>query len=259
MNGLLESLGRSLRRLRAERGRSLRDLATESGLSERVLRELEGGRANISVARLAPLAAALGRTAGELLCEAEAGGAEAEPRSVIALLGLRGAGKTAVGARLAARLKVPFFELDQLIEKAAGLSLREIFALHGESYYRRLELESLRAFLGRATSAVLATGGGIVANEEAYRLLRDRAVTVWLKADPRDHWQRVVRQGDSRPMADNPRARSELRRILAEREPRYREARHHVDTSRLGFRRSVDSLLTMLREAPAAPRPGSAS
>lgn len=242
---LLTGLGAQIRALRTSRGWSVRDLAQQSGLSERFLRDLESGRGNISVLRLAEVAVALGRSAGTLLLAAEVDGRASA--AVIALLGLRGAGKSVVGQRLAARLDVPFYELDQLIETTAGLSLDEIFALHGEAYYRRIELEALRRFLDEQPHAVLATGGGIVANDEAFRLLQQRAVTVWLKADPEDHWQRVLRQGDRRPMANRPRAKSELERILAEREPFYARARHRVDTSGMSLRRTVDRLAGMLR------------
>lgn len=250
MERLLHELGLRVRALRTERGLSLRQLAEHSGVSERYLSELEAGRGNISVLRLSQVGSALGRSGGALLLEAERGVTAGEPQ-VVALLGLRGAGKSTIGPRLASRLQLPFFELDGLIEAAAGISLGEVFALHGEATYRRLELEALRRFLDEHPAAVLATGGGIVGHEEAYRLLRERTVTVWLRAEPEDHWDRVVMQGDSRPMADNPAARAELRRILADREPLYARARHTVDTSRLGVRGSVDALAKVL----AAGRP----
>lgn len=245
MDDLLHHLGVRVRELRTERGLSLRGLAQASGVSERYLSELEAGRGNISILRLSAVASALGSSGGALLLEAERAVSSGSPR-VVALLGLRGAGKSTIGPRLASRLRLPFFELDGLIEAAAGLSLGEIFALHGEATYRRLELEALRRFLAEHPSAVLATGGGIVGHAEAYALLRERAVTVWLRAAPDDHWDRVVSQGDDRPMADNPAARRELRRILSEREPLYARARHTVDTSRLGVSGSVEALAEAL-------------
>lgn len=244
MDDLLEALGARVRLLRHERGVSLRALAGECGVSERFLSDLEAGRGNISVRRLGQVAGALGRTAGALLAEAE-GQRKGRPLRV-SLLGLRGAGKSTVGPRLASRLQLPFFELDGLIEARAGLSLSEVFALHGEDYYRRLELDVLRDFIVERTSFVLATGGGIVAHAEAFRVLNAHTETVWLSAAPDDHWSRVVSQGDVRPMADNPGARAELRRLLRDREPLYRRARHRVDTSRLGVAGSVDALVRAL-------------
>src|SRR5262249_19102129 len=150
--------------------------------------QVESGRGNISVRRLAALARALGTTPAALL---SGPGGEAE-LPVIALLGLRGAGKTTIGRRLAHQLKVPFVELDRRIEEAAGLTLAEIFALHGEEYYRRLERETLERILSDGRPVVLATGGGLVASAETYALLRRQALTVWLRADAADHWNRVV-------------------------------------------------------------------
>jgi XRE family aerobic/anaerobic benzoate catabolism transcriptional regulator len=226
---LLQGLGQRVRDLRAERGLTLRALTQRSGVSERFLGQVESGAANISVRKLAALARALGTTPAALL---SGPGGEAE-LPVIALLGLRGAGKTTIGRRLARRLRIPFVELDRRAEEAAGLSLEEIFALHGEEYYRRLERETLEHVLSEHRPLVLATGGGLVTAAATYALLRRRALTVWLRAAPADHWNRVVQQGDRRPMADNPQAMAELRRLLATREPLYAEAAHTVDTSRL--------------------------
>ncbi len=235
---LLGGIGRRVRALRAERGLTLRGLAARSRVSERFLNQVESGAANISVRKLAALAQALGTTPAALL--AGPGGEPDLP--VIALLGLRGAGKTTVGRRLARRLRVPFVELDRRTEEAAGLSLAEIFALHGEAYYRRLERETLERVLAEQRPLVLATGGGVVTSPETYDLLRRRTLTVWLRATPSEHWNRVVQQGDRRPMADNPQAMAELRRLLAAREPLYAEAAHTVDTSRLDADSVVQAL-----------------
>jgi XRE family aerobic/anaerobic benzoate catabolism transcriptional regulator len=226
MADFLVTLGRHARAQRLARGLTLREVAERSGVSQRFLVQLEAGTGNISVRRLADVAAALGTTASALL---SADHADRPP--VIALLGLRGAGKTTIGKRLARRRRVPFIELDRRIEQAADLSLGEIFALHGEDYYRRLEREVLGAVLAEGKPIVLATGGGLVASADTYALLRRSATTVWLRATPEDHWNRVVRQGDRRPMADHPQAMADLRALLARREPLYALADHTVDTS----------------------------
>lgn len=286
MNGaseLLDGMGQAVRRLREERGLSRRALSEKSGVSERFLADLEGGSGNISVGRLAEVARALGTSAGTLLREAE--GASAAPGSallaglsrdelheaerwlrarfgrgegpMVALVGLRGAGKSTIGRALAAKLSVPFFELDALVEQAAGLSLAGIFSLHGEAYYRRLAREVLTRFLAETDAFVLATGGGLVLDREAWRLLQRRCRTVWLQATPDDHWQRVLAQGDERPSAARPHARDELRALLKVREPLYAQAELSADTSRLGVSGAVRELLQRLqgdRKAVAARR-----
>ncbi len=223
---LLVSLGRRARAHRLARGWTLRHVAERSGLSPRFLVQLESGRGNISVRRLVDVAGALDTTPAALLSPS----ASTYP-PVIALLGLRGAGKTTVGRRLSKRRRVPFVELDRRVEQAAGLSLGELFTLHGEDYYRRLEREVLQEVLSEGHSMVLATGGGLVASPETFAMLRRSAVTIWLRATSEDHWNRVVRQGDRRPMADHPQAMADLRSLLVAREPLYALADHVVDTS----------------------------
>jgi XRE family aerobic/anaerobic benzoate catabolism transcriptional regulator len=282
---LLGAVGTAVRRLREERGLSRRALSDKSGVSERFLADLEGGTGNISVVRLAEVARALGTTAGFLLRQSEGEAAPADGASrllaglsrdelheaerwlrarfgrgegpLLALVGLRGAGKSTIGRALAAKLSVPFFELDALVEEAAGLSLPGIFSLHGEAYYRRLAREVLTRFLAETEEGVLATGGGLVLDREAWRLLQRRCRTVWLQATPDDHWQRVLEQGDERPSAASPHAREELRALLKVREPLYAQAEMAVDTSRLGVLGAVREVLQRLtgpHKASAARR-----
>lgn len=233
---LLQEVGKRIRTRRETLGWTQRQLADTSGLSLRFLAQLERGMGNISLARFAEVANALGVPPATLLGDSSFNGAK-KRGPVVALLGLRGAGKTTIGRRLAAKLSascgedVPFVELDERIESVAGLTLSEMFQLHGEAYYRRLERETLRLFLDETPAAVLATGGSIVNDRESYRLLRERTETVWLKARPEDHWDRVIKQGDQRPMAENPHAFAELRALLVAREPLYAAARWTVDTS----------------------------
>jgi XRE family transcriptional regulator, aerobic/anaerobic benzoate catabolism transcriptional regulator len=276
---LLPAVGAAVRRLREQRGLSRRALSEKSGVSERFLADLEAGSGNISVARFGEVARALGTSAGSLLTEAEgrvpyAASAllaglsrdelnEAErwlrarftqggPEPLVALVGLRGAGKSTIGRALAQRLSVPFFELDVLVEQAAGLSLAGIFSLHGEAYYRRLAREVLTRFLAETEAGVLATGGGLVLDREAWKLLQKRCRTVWLQATPEDHWQRVLAQGDERPSAASPHARDELRALLRGREPLYAQADIAVDTSRLGVAGAVRDIVKHLEHRRAA-------
>jgi XRE family aerobic/anaerobic benzoate catabolism transcriptional regulator len=153
-----------------------------------------------------------------------------------------------VGRRLARRLRIPFVELDRRIEMAANLSLSELFSLHGEEYYRRLEREVLKTVLEDSRPIVLATGGGIVTAAETYGLLRRTALTIWLRAAPEDHWNRVLRQGDRRPMADHPQAMSDLRSLLAAREPLYAAAAHTIETSGRTVDRIVEEIATLSRD-----------
>ncbi|HEX9577891.1 MAG TPA: shikimate kinase [Myxococcales bacterium] len=237
---LLSSIGLAVRGLREHRGLTRRQLAKKSGVSERFLAELETGQGNISVVRLHDVARALGTSAGEILVAAQP---ERSEKRVVALVGLRGAGKSTIGKALAARLRVPFVELDALVERESGLSLSAIFSLHGEAYYRRLAREVLARFLADSDGAVLATGGSVVTDREAYRLLQKRCRTVWLQATPEDHWRRVLAQGDVRPSTASPHAQEELRALLKSREPLYAQAELAVDTSRLGVTGAVEEIL----------------
>lgn len=239
---LLEEVGARVRARREGAGLSRRALAERSGLSERFLAQLEVGDGNISLARFAELAAALGASPAALL-----DGLGEQRAEVIALLGLRGAGKSTIGRALAARRGVPFVELDQRIEDVAGLPLAALFELHGEAHYRRLEREVLAALLATPGSMVLATGGSLVTSPDTYALLRRHARTVWLRARPEEHWSRVVAQGDRRPMAGKAHAFAELGALLAAREPLYARADQVVDTSA----RLVEDVVTAIAQGMA--------
>ncbi|MDQ3068522.1 MAG: helix-turn-helix domain-containing protein [Acidobacteriota bacterium] len=241
---LLVKLGERTRRLRLDQGLTLRELAERSGVSLRFLLQIETGRANVSVRRLAELAASLGTSASALLAEEQPG------RPLIALLGLRGAGKTTVGRKLAKKMRVPFVELDSRIETAAGLALREIFSLHGEDYYRRLERDALGQLVQQGSPMVVAAGGGIVTSPESMLLLDRHARTVWLRADVEDHWNRVVNQGDRRPMEDQPQAMDALRALHARREALYARAEVVVDTSGESVDLVVDAIEQKIRTQP---------
>lgn len=239
---LLTGLGRRIRMKRLRDGLTLRALATTAGISPRFLMDVEAGRGNISVRRLAAIANALGTELGDLVATADAD----TTRPIVALLGLRGAGKTSVGRRLARRLTVPFLELDTIIAERAGLALGEVFSLYGEEYYRRLEREALAERLAAAQPCVIAVGGGLVTAPETFALLRRHAVTVWLRARPIDYWNRVVKQGDQRPMKEHPQARDALRDLIARREPLYRQADLTIDTAGLTVAQTVARVATGL-------------
>jgi XRE family transcriptional regulator, aerobic/anaerobic benzoate catabolism transcriptional regulator len=242
----LASVGAAVRSQRERRGLSRRELAATSGVSERFLAQLETGDGNISLRRFADVAHALGTTPAALLAPAETPAA-ARP---IALLGVRGAGKSSVGAALARKLGMRFVEVDREIEEAAGLSLGDLFTLHGEAYYRRVEREVLTRLLADPVPLVLATGGSIVNDPTNYAVLLRRAHTIWLKARPEDHWNRVVAQGDQRPMAENPHAFEELKALLAARHELYARAAHTIDTSERTLKQVVADAAEAVVSAP---------
>jgi XRE family aerobic/anaerobic benzoate catabolism transcriptional regulator len=233
---------------RHARGLTRRALAERSGVSERFLAQIESGRGNVSLLRLEDLARALDVPMVRLLSAPES---TSGPR--VALIGLRGAGKSTIGPRLARRLKVPFVELDALVEKAAGLPAGQIFELHGERYFRRLEREVLSRLAADGEPVVLAAGGGLVTDPETYALLRSAFTTVWLSATPEDHYRRVLAQGDRRPMAGNPDAMAELRAMLTVRRPLYELASLRVDTSRVSAAAAARAIAIAVPATPRAP------
>jgi XRE family transcriptional regulator, aerobic/anaerobic benzoate catabolism transcriptional regulator len=273
-DAFLASLGERVRELRARRGMTRRTLSSESGVSERYLAQLEGGTANPSILVLRELAAAFGSDLESLVGErsklqhveslvAAIRGlspdqvsavrsyvrtvkSEAEPmarRRRVALIGLRGGGKTTLGARLAAELNVPFIELDREIEREAGFTLSSIFDLSGQAGYRRHERACLERLIQSESPFILATGGSIVSESATFERLLTAFFTVWISASPAEHMARVVAQGDMRPMAGNREAMSDLERILAGRDELYHRA--DVELSTMG--KSVKDSLAELR------------
>jgi XRE family aerobic/anaerobic benzoate catabolism transcriptional regulator len=256
-NPFLVALGDRVRTLRARRGMTRKALAREAAVSERHLANLETGRGNASVLVLRQVASALDCSLAELLGDETTGSpewlmirgllhrrSEAElkrARTVlrdlfdgngrrhdrnrrIALVGLRGAGKSTLGRMLADRLGVPFVELNREIERIAGCSIGEVHALYGPAAYRRYERRALEDTLRSHEEAVIATPGGLVSDAGTFSLLLASCYTVWLQATPEEHMERVIAQGDTRPMAGNAEAMDDLRRILAGREPFYAKA-----------------------------------
>jgi XRE family transcriptional regulator, aerobic/anaerobic benzoate catabolism transcriptional regulator len=269
----LHELGERVRAARARGGMTRKDLAAESGVSERYLAHLESGQGNISVLLLQKVAAALNLPLGQLLSAddeqaveltliqqflrrlppqqlsrvraqlmREFGSTPLERMKRIALIGLRGAGKSTLGALLAKQLVVPFVELDREIEREAGTGLSEIFLLYGQQGYRRYERRCLEKVLRERDRCVIATGGSVVSEPGTYDLLLSTCFTVWLKAQPEEHMARVVAQGDTRPMAGNAEAMDDLRRILDVRAVLYGQADAMVDTAGRTVERSLRDL-----------------
>jgi XRE family transcriptional regulator, aerobic/anaerobic benzoate catabolism transcriptional regulator len=288
----MAELGARVRAWRARRGMTRKQLAADSHLSERFLADVESGKGNVSINSLEAAARALNITILELLQDAPRpglgrvhdllarlddtqlehayallatsfglGDAQGRERRV-ALIGLRGAGKTTLGAELAARRGVPFIELDRQIEREAGTSMNEILLLHGQAGYRRYERRALLHIAEQhADGVVMTTGGSIVSERETFDLLQSQFYCVWLKASPEEHMSRVVAQGDMRPFHGDgtdgqighgamSEAMEDIRRILASREALYARADSVVDTAARSVKQSLNDLE---RAVPAVP------
>ncbi|MEM6618939.1 MAG: helix-turn-helix transcriptional regulator [Pseudomonadota bacterium] len=265
---LLFRLGDRVRRAREGRGLPRRVVCDASGLSPRYLAALESGTGNISVARLHALAGALGVTLDELLADENSDAAQvarlfnradsetraqvmgllgAEARAArVCLIGLRGAGKSTLGRAVAARLGAPFVELRLEVERVSGMPVGELIALSGPEALRRAEAEALRTVIGRHDRMILAVGGGFVTESETFETTLARCHTIWLRARAREHMDRVRGQGDSRPMAGNPRAMEELRTLLAAREPLYARAGATLDTANLSVTEATRALADLI-------------
>ncbi|MGD9942580.1 MAG: helix-turn-helix transcriptional regulator [Burkholderiaceae bacterium] len=283
-NPFLVALGERVRSLRARRGMTRKAVALSAGVSERHLANLEYGLGNASILVLLQVAQTLQCSLAELLGDvttaspewllirellsgrdeatlrrvreaigallghgSAAGPAQRVPR--IALIGLRGAGKSTLGQMLAEDLGFPFVELSREIEKFAGCSISEIQALYGQNAYRRYERRAVEEAIQIYPEAVIAMPGGLVSDPATFNLLLSHCTTVWLKAEPEDHMRRVIAQGDLRPMADSKEAMEDLRVILAGRSAFYSKAEFQLDTSAQPLDPTFKALRTLVREA----------
>ncbi len=280
----LQILGDRVRAARSRRGMARKILAQDSGVSERYLAQLEAGQGNISIALLRQVAHAMSlpleglvregaerpieltllnqrleRLSSEELSEAMrlitnrfGLDNDAYRNSRIALIGLRGAGKTTLGRAFAQETGMPFVELAREIEDVSGMGLNQIFDLSGQSGYRRYERRALERVLDSHKTCVIATGGSIVSEPATYDLLLNNCFTVWIKASPEEHMARVIAQGDMRPMAGNSEAMADLRGILSERTALYGKADLTVDTSGKTTEESLAGLLAALEQTRPA-------
>ena len=271
-------LGKRVRQLRNLRGMTRKMVAQDADVSERHLAQLEAGEGNVSIVLLRRIAGALDVSLVELFAPEVEEPAEKQMiqrflerlpnhrledvvfrlmrdfspgekvrRKRIALIGLRGAGKSTLGSKLASEKGVRFIELDGEIEKDTGMPLGEIFSLYGQSGYRAIERRTLTRVLAEHGSAVLSVGGGVVSEKETFDYLLSHCYTVWVKAQPEEHMSRVLEQGDFRAMVGNDQAMEDLRRILEAREPLYRQADMELDTSRSSVAESFSRLKTTLQ------------
>lgn len=275
----LALIGERVRQFRARRGMSRRVLAQASGVSERYLAQLETGRGNASITVLKQIADAIdvpvddlvdtrpAQSSNYLLLRKRAREADEanleqwlnvtrerpqvlSKKRFIALVGLRGAGKSTLGRRLAEALDVPFVEVVREIEALAGLPVAEVFSLGGQMTYRRLEKAALEGVFNKYERAVIAVGGSLVSEPEAFEQLRESCTTIWIQAQPNQHMERVLAQGDHRPMANSPDAMRDLKRILAERSELYGKADASIDTAQQSPDQSLSALLKLPVVAP---------
>ena len=278
LGAYLKRLGERVRTIRSRRGMSRKVLARHSEVSERYLAQLEGGTGNCSVVLLRRIAQALSVPVAELIDErperaietalmmqlidrlgpaelaaahdllrTRFGGANSETRrGRIALVGLRGGGKSTLGRLLAAELGCPFIELGREIEQASGMALGELFEMFGQPTFRRMERDALERVLAENERFVLATGGGLVTEPGTYELLLASCFTVWVRAAPADHMSRVMAQGDFRPMAGHTRAMDDLVAILESREPLYAKADVTLETTGQTLRQALRHLVRLI-------------
>lgn len=274
----LLSLGKRVREVRNRRGMTRKTMAHDADVSERHLAQLEAGEGNISIVLLRRVAAAVNVSLTELFSRdgeepvemrlirrflerlpahrledvvfrlmRDFGHEEKARRMRVALIGLRGAGKSTLGLRLSEDMNIPFIELDREIEKDTGMPLAEIISLYGQPGYRGIERRTLERVLRENKHAIVSVGGGVVSEKETYDYLLSNCYTIWVKARPDEHMSRVIAQGDLRPMAGNDQAMEDLRRIIQAREPLYRKADICLDTSGDSVDESFAKLKAALR------------
>lgn len=281
----LAALGERVRALRARRGLTRKTLAAAAEVSERHLANLEYGTGNASILILLQVANSLQCSLSELIGDVTTSNPEwlmireqlidadeatlrrvrlsigeilgpgkgQSSKHIIALVGLRGAGKSTLGQRLAEDLGFPFVELSRDIEKLAGCSVNEIQALYGMNAYRRYERRALDALIHAQQPVIIGTPGGMVSDAATFNLLLSSCTTVWLKAEPEDHMQRVIAQGDMRPMATSKEAMDDLRQILKGRAAFYSKSDITINTSAQGLEPTFALLSTQVRELLALP------
>lgn len=240
----LSRLGDRVRAWRTEHGMTRKTLSQSSGVSERYLAQLEAGEGNISVLLLRKVARAMGVPVESLVREDPKD--ETRASKPIALLGLRGAGKSTLGEKLSGSLKLPFVELDREVEKEAGAELGEVFAMYGQDGYRRFERRALERVLAQRERAVIATGGSLVNDSGTYKLLLERCTCIWLKASPEEHMARVIAQGDMRPFKGRSAALEEIKKLLEDRNRLYSRADATIDTSGKTLKQSLTELRNAL-------------
>jgi XRE family transcriptional regulator, aerobic/anaerobic benzoate catabolism transcriptional regulator len=274
-------LGARVRELRKRCAMTRKTMSREADISERHLAQIETGEGNVSIVLLRRMAATLGVTLHELFktsvlsperkivanlleqlpaaslrdlisrIQSEFAPQESARRQRIALIGLRGAGKSTLGSRLGQETDTPFIELDVEIEKETGMPLADIFSLYGQGGYRSIERRVLDRVLCENQRAVVSAGGGIVSERDTYDLLLSHCYTVWIRAKPEEYMSRVMAQGDFRAMAGNDQAMEDLRKLLEAREPLYRQADAQLDTSG----NSVDASFAKLKAIIGLARP----
>ena len=271
---LQAQVGQRVRQAREGRGIPRRVLSDMSGVSQRYLAQLESGAGNISIGLLYRVAKALDLPLEGLISDADSGvlgmislysaanpdvqaqvmqllapaSAAPERAGRIALIGLRGAGKTSLGTAASKKLALDFVELNAVIEEQSGMPVAEVMELYGQEGYRRHEADALQHVIDASDDMILAVAGGIVAEPETYSLLLKHFHTIWLRAEPTEHMDRVRAQGDTRPMAGNPAAMEQLKRILATREADYSRAEAQLNTSGVTLKASTDALVGLIRQ-----------